>query len=57
MSACFLLKHLLVEVDLHKLPEAAAVVVPDGFCVPERLEQRIGCRARGGGAHEHMNNT
>ena len=34
--------YLLVEVDLHKLPEAAAVVVPDCFGVPEGLEEWIG---------------
>lgn len=30
--------------DLHKLPEAAAVVVADRLGVPESLQQRVGCR-------------
>lgn len=38
--------HLLVKVDFHELPEAAAVVVPYGLCVSERLQQRVGCRFR-----------
>lgn len=37
-------KHLLVKVDFHKLPEAAAVVVPYSLRVSKRLQQRIGCR-------------
>lgn len=39
-------RHLLVEVDFHKLPEATAVVVPHSFRVSESLQQRIGCGRR-----------
>lgn len=41
--------HLLVEVNLHKLPEAAAVVVAHSFGVSKGLQQRVGCVRRGGG--------
>lgn len=29
--------------DLHKLPEAAAVVVPNGLRIPKSLQQGVGC--------------
>lgn len=37
-------RYLLVEVDLHKLPEATAVVVANSFGVPKSFQQRVGCR-------------
>lgn len=36
--------YLLVEVDLHELPEATAVVVADSFGVPKSFQQWVGCR-------------
>lgn len=36
--------YLLVEMDLHKLPEPAAVVVSDSLRVTEGFEQRVSCR-------------
>lgn len=35
---------LLIEVDLHKLPKATAVVVPDGLGITKSLQQGVGCR-------------
>ena len=34
---------LLVEVDLHKFPKPARVIVPHSLSIPETLEQRVGC--------------
>ena len=37
----------LIELDLHKLPEAGAVVVPDGLGIAECLQKRIGLKNLG----------
>lgn len=37
-------RYLLVEVDLHELPETTAVVVANSFGVPKSFQQRVGCR-------------
>lgn len=33
--------NFFIEVDFDKLPESTAVVVPDGFCIPEGLEKWV----------------